>query len=212
MRLGELLRKKRENEFLSIKVISDRSGYSIAYLSEIELNKKIPKSRDILEKLSEVYDIPISKIIKATKYSMNLPIIIERIRDTNLPVKANETDAGIDLFYPNDAEEYVLAPGKLCKLPIGIKMKLPEGYALVNFNRSSMGSKGIILGACVIDEGYRGEVMINLINTTDKDYVIKPGDKLCQGLLIKVPKVSIYEDKVENDTERGSGGFGSSGR
>ena len=80
------------------------------------------------------------------------------------------------------------------------------------FNKSGVALKGLQVGACVVDEDYTGEVHLHIINTTENNINIQPGQKLVQFLLIPVLYDTIeVVDELERETERGSGGFGSTG-
>jgi len=143
---------------------------------------------------------------------------ILRIRDVKLPARANLTDAGIDLFIPNDYPLTPIRPGESVLIPAGIKVNVPENHALILFNKSGIATKkGLVVGACVIDEPYQGEVHINLFNIGSKTQTIIGGDKITQAICIPVNYVNIeevtsvdelYDGKI---TSRGDGGFGSTG-
>ena len=95
-------------------------------------------------------------------------------------------------------------------IPMGIKSKFEEGNALVFFNRSGIASKKhLFRGACIVDSEYRGTIFVNLTNVSDEVQYLQPGEKLIQAMLLPVPEIEVVEDKVENDTERGEDGFGS---
>lgn len=167
-----------------------------------------------------------------------MKIIVEKLTNVELPNKAHETDAGFDFYLPYDLDHIVkngkgikiglqsktdeltgdkyfinsveIEPHKSILLPMGIKTSLPYGYALVFFNRSGIATKKHLLrGACVVDQGYTGEIFVNLNNVSDETQYLQPGEKLIQAILLSVPKVNIVEGKINNDTERGEGGFGS---
>ena len=143
-----------------------------------------------------------------------------KTRNTTLPTRANSgADAGIDFYVPNDFAATVLKPGESVKIPAGIKVEVPVGYALIFFNKSGVAAKkSLIVGACVIDSGYAGEVHINMINAGTENQIISPGDKIVQGILIpvvcfetiEVPEEELYRD-IHVAGNRGSGGFGSTG-
>jgi dUTP pyrophosphatase len=141
---------------------------------------------------------------------------ISKTRDVKTPSRGNLRAAGIDFYVPNDASQYVLSPGQNATIPAGIKMDVPDGYALIAFNKSGVSSKkGLQVGACVIDEDYQGEVHIDMHNISDKTVLILPGEKIVQFLLIEVNNCKIEEVSLENlfdsVSERGEGGFGSTG-
>ena len=142
---------------------------------------------------------------------------ISKIRDVKTPTRANQTDAGIDFFIPNDYEgDTEILPGRSCVIPSGIKVNCPEGYALIAFNKSGIAvKKSLYVGACVVDNGYQGEVHINLTNVGESPQYIKPGDKIVQFVLLPLgdPAVELVEEKYlyESVSDRGEGKFGSSG-
>jgi dUTP pyrophosphatase len=157
-----------------------------------------------------------------------------KIRDVKSPSRGTQESAGIDFYIPNDYNEgmpYSLPPGGRVLIPSGIKVSLPKGYALIAFNKSGVASKtGLIVGACVVDEDYQGELHLNLINTNqemetfhDGYYVkdtgfirITPGEKITQFVLLPVNYVNPEETPIDNlyskTTDRGEGGFGSTGK
>ena len=143
---------------------------------------------------------------------------ISKIRNVKTPRRGTDGSAGIDFFVPDDY------PNELCEIkplerffiPSGIKANVPDGYALIAMNKSGVAlKKGLVVGACVVDSDYQGEIHLHLINTSDKPVRIQPGDKLTQFLLIPVDhclvEVVNEGDLFEEETTRGSGGFGSTG-
>jgi len=135
-----------------------------------------------------------------------------------MPVRGTEGSAGIDLFVPNDQSAIVLEPGQSAFIPAGIKARVPHGYALVAMNKSGIAAKkSLMVGACVIDEDYTGEIHIDLKNVGDVSQGINPGDKIVQVLCLPVNYVEVEEADSEDEmfgdlvTKRGSGGFGSTG-
>ena len=143
---------------------------------------------------------------------------ILKIRDVKTPTRGTEKSAGLDFYVPNDFPgTHYLATSQSLNIPSGIKANVPEGYALVVMNKSGVAlSKGLQVGACVIDEDYQGEIHLHVVNIGDEVATIKPGEKLVQMLLIPIAYAGIEEvfreeDLFEGETERGSGGFGSTG-
>jgi dUTP pyrophosphatase len=143
---------------------------------------------------------------------------ILRIKDVKLPVRGTGGSAGIDLFVPNDQSSITLDPGQSAFIPAGIKARVPHGYALVAMNKSGIAAKkSLMVGACVIDEDYTGEIHIDLKNVGEVSQTINPGDKIVQLLCLPVNYVTIEESTSENEmfgdlvTDRGDGGFGSTG-
>jgi dUTP pyrophosphatase len=96
----------------------------------------------------------------------------------------------------------------------GLRVEVPEGYALLLFSRSGHGFKNDIrLANCVgvIDSDYRGEVKVKLSNDSRTTYSFEPCDRIAQAMLVQIPKVDVEEVEELTETERGAGGFGSTG-
>ena len=145
-----------------------------------------------------------------------------KLRDSALdPVRANPSDAGLDVFYcPSDDRDSVrVEPGESLILETGLKFGVPHGFMLEVKNRSSMAAKRhLIIGACVIDPGYNGELFINLHNIGQHTQTIESGQKIAQ--VVMIPVIHFRAKKLMTDTlynssicvsNRGSGGFGSTG-
>ena len=155
---------------------------------------------------------------------MNLKVKLLR-EGAKLPERAYATDAGADVFYcykPDEYNhcvgpdsEYWIGPGSSCIIPTGIKVEVPDGYMLEVKNKSGIASKRrLIVGACVIDSGYDGEVFVNLHNLGGDVQVVYPGQKLAQLVLVPIEGCNFVETSgdINIKTERGAGGFGSTGR
>jgi len=139
---------------------------------------------------------------------------VQKLREVKTPNRGTEVSAGIDFYVPEDFETKVLAPGQSVLIPSGIKVRVPIGYALIAFNKSGVSVKqGLSVGACVVDEDYDGEVHLHMINTSDKDQTISTGQKLVQFVLIPVSytNVEVLYELPQRVTQRGAGGFGSTG-
>jgi dUTP pyrophosphatase len=129
-----------------------------------------------------------------------------------IPKYANPGDAGMDFF---STEKYFLKSGERTLVSTGIQVEFPHGYELQIRPRSGLAlKKGISLVNTpgTIDAGYRGEIGIIIINHGKEDFEINPGDKIAQGVLNKVEFADIEEVSELGESERGSGGFGSSGK
>ena len=146
---------------------------------------------------------------------MLLPALqFSKTRKVISPNRAHSLDAGIDFYVPADFEQKGLAPNEALRIKSGIKVNVPQGYALIAFNKSGISTKlGLIVGACVIDSGYQGEISIHIINTSNKMIWIIPDMKIVQYILIPIAE-SIPEEVPESklfpySSTRKSGGFGS---
>lgn len=150
-------------------------------------------------------------------------LIIEFVRtrpDAIPPTRANPSDAGLDLFFnPPDDKEVKLDPGECALLQTGCRFGIPHGYMLEIKNRSGVAAKrSLLIGACVVDSGYDGEVFVNLHNVGNKPQILKKGDKIAQAVLIPVVHFKPFEKVGDEDlysyypitiSDRGTGALGS---
>lgn len=132
-------------------------------------------------------------------------------KDVPLPEKMSEQAAGLDIYMPKQTT--VWADSKI-KIGSGLAFEIPKGYHGEIHIRSSYGSLGIRLTNCtgIIDSDYRGEVTLCLKNDTKIPITIPKGDRVAQFILVKDPVFKIEEVEELGETERGEGGFGSTGR
>tara|TARA_R100000664_G_scaffold19150_1_gene28274 strand:- start:575 stop:1042 length:468 start_codon:yes stop_codon:yes gene_type:complete len=149
---------------------------------------------------------------------------VARLReDAKLPHRVYPTDAGMDLFYcPNGDRIHIIReegravePRESVLLPTGIRVEVPYGYMLEVKNKSGVASKRqLVVGACVVDPGYEGELYVNLHNLGLSTQYIKPGTKIAQAVLVPISHCGVEEVTLEDfdkQSQRGSGGFGSTG-
>ncbi len=149
---------------------------------------------------------------------MSNKLKLVRTRDVKLPYRGTSKSAGIDFYVPEDFKTKRLSPYDDVNIPLGVKVQVPAGHALIMFNKSGVVvNKHLLVGACVIDEDYQGEIHAHLIHTGTDYVTIRPGDKIVQGLIIPINYATIEEVTSEaelwegKETERGTGGFGSTG-
>lgn len=132
-----------------------------------------------------------------------------------MPLRATVGSAGADLFACID-EDIVLAPGERRLIPTGIAIGIPDsGCAAFIFPRSSVSSRfGVSLANCVgvVDSDYRGEIKVPLINHSSEPYTIKDGDRIAQMVIMPVILPGFIPVDELDETVRGAGGFGSTGR
>ncbi len=129
--------------------------------------------------------------------------------DAKVPTRAYEHDAGLDL---TSVETHTLKPGEGKIFKTGIAIALDPGYVGLVWDRSSMGKKGIKTLGGVIDSGYRGEVGVILWNISHEPQTIQSGERIAQLLVQAVATPQTKEVADLSQTERGTGGFGSSGK
>tara|TARA_B100001248_G_C27287520_1_gene410824 strand:- start:207 stop:584 length:378 start_codon:yes stop_codon:yes gene_type:complete len=123
----------------------------------------------------------------------------------------------MDFFFcPIEGAATRIAPGQSVLLETGVKIEVPSDCMLQVMNKSGVASKRhLITGACVVDEGYTGEIFVNLHNIgTDVEF-IEPGQKIAQGVFVRIEKPQLWEIKEDNiydsSTSRGDGSLGSTG-
>jgi dUTP pyrophosphatase len=131
-----------------------------------------------------------------------------------MPVKMSEHAAGFDLHAGVEAA-VTLAPGEIRLIPCGFAMALPHGYEAQVRPRSGLATRhGIapVNSPGTIDSDYRGEVHVPLINHGKAPFVVERGMRIAQMLILPVPPVKLVEVEDLDQTARGSGGFGHTGR
>ena len=127
-----------------------------------------------------------------------------------LPNYAHKGDAGMDFFA---SQITVIKKGERVQVKTGISMAIPEGFVGLVWDKSGLSHKhGLKTLGGVIDAGYRGEIMIGMINLGSEDYTIEAGHKVAQMLIQKVESPEIIEVEELDDTSRGTGAFGSTGK
>ena len=126
-----------------------------------------------------------------------------------LPFRAHANDAGADVHVClHDGEAIGIYPHQTVKIPLGIGIVLPDGYAAYVFPRSGLSSKGIVCELPPIDSGYRGEIHAIVTNCSDVKYVVRNGDRIGQLVVMPVVVADFITEDIE---ERGTGAFGSTG-
>ena len=126
------------------------------------------------------------------------------------PAYAHPGDAGMDFFA---LERTVFKPGERKVVRTGIAMEIPEGYAGLIWDKGGISIReGLKSIGGVFDAGYRGEVLIGMINLSSQEYVFEAGHKVAQMLIQKVERVELAEASELGETKRGKGAFGSTGK
>ena len=141
-------------------------------------------------------------------------VLVRRLDlEIDLPSYAHPGDAGLDLVTTVDA---VVPPGERVLLPTGIAVALPEGYAAFVHPRSGLAVKygvSLVNSPGTIDAAYRGEIAVSLVNLDPRDAVtLRRGDRVAQLVIQRVEHAVLHEVDVLPGSDRGEGGFGSSGR
>ena len=134
--------------------------------------------------------------------------------DNQLPAYETASSAGMDLRAFIDSD-IVLKPFERKLIPTGLYIELPDGYEAQIRPRSGLAIKSgitVLNSPGTIDADYRGEIKVILINMSNTDFTIKSGDRICQMVIAKHEKVEFVEVDEINETERGVGGFGHTGK
>lgn len=147
-----------------------------------------------------------------------IQVNVKRLSDTAImPTYGSEKAAGMDLYADTKSlgvDKLYIGPGDCLKVPTGFAFELPEGYCTLILARSGLSTKkGLRPANCVglCDEDYRGNYIVPLYNDSHEDQVIEHGDRIAQ--LMFAPYIQAFLTEVDNltETDRGEGGFGSSG-
>ena len=142
-----------------------------------------------------------------------MTVRIKKLNDKAIvPTYGTDYSAGADLYMTDDT--VTVAPHSTVMLHTGLSVEIPEGYCGLVFARSSMGAKRGLAPANkvgVIDSDYRGEIMVALLNHSDSAVTVGAGERIAQLVIMPYVAASFIECEDLSDTERGSGGFGSTG-
>lgn len=131
--------------------------------------------------------------------------------DAIIPTKAHDTDAGFDLYVPKNGRFFVPWTKNPTRIPLSIAVDIPEGYFGLICGRSSLAAKGIDILGGVVDAGYHGEITV--VISLPVSHSFDGGDKIAQLVILPLPSFTAVEvDEFNTVTERGTKGFGSSGR
>ncbi len=136
--------------------------------------------------------------------------VVRMDKSLTMPFYAHEGDAGIDL---RSSVYIIIKPNETQTVPTGIKMAIPENYVGLVWDKSGYASKNSIKTmAGVIDSGYRGEIKVVMINLGKQDFEIKKDMKIAQILIQPIVHANLIEKEELEESVRGEGGFGSTGR
>lgn len=140
---------------------------------------------------------------------------VKKLRaNAKLPTRGSAQAAGYDLYACLEAD-LTIAPHTTAPVPTGLAVAIPDGYFAAVFARSGLAAReGLRPANCVgvCDSDYRGEYMVMLHNDTDQPRTVQSGDRIAQMVVLPYLEVSFREVDALDETERGSGGFGSTGR
>lgn len=203
-------------EYIKAKLTSEQyEGFLLGnihkYVSRYQYKdglKDLKKARDYLNWLIELHE-------QKEREGTDVLVKIKLKPGAKLPYRSSAGAAGWDLFAYID-QPLVIEPLKPpYMIPTGVMVELPPGTYWDVRIRSGLAAKhGLILanGAAVVDEDYRGEVFVPVVNLSNKPYVVQPGEKIAQAILMRYEPQEFKQVDELSETARGTGGFGSTGR
>ena len=136
-----------------------------------------------------------------------LPVVLDE--GAYMPVRAHEPDAGADLFSPVAVTVY---PGESVVIDTGVHMAIPYGYCGLLVSKSGLNVKQGILSTGLIDSSYTGSIRVKLYNHGHEAFTVEKGHKISQIVILPVLLCGFSQVETLDETERGDGGFGSTGR
>lgn len=138
-----------------------------------------------------------------------------KIQGPYRPQYQTEGSAGFDLVAycldSPDMAHWEIAPGGTMKIPVGLRMEIPDGWEVQIRPRSGLSSRGIFVQFGTVDSDYRGEVSVIVYNSTGQPFVMHKGMRIAQGVFCPATRANFEFVKKVSQTARGSGGFGSTG-
>lgn len=141
---------------------------------------------------------------------------VKKVRkEAVLPTYGTASSAGADLYACLETDSVEIAPRQTVMIPTGLSMEIPDGFAGLIYARSGLASKKGLAPANkvgVVDSDYRGEIMVALHNHSDKVASVERGERIAQLILAPFLHANFEEVDELNGTERGAGGFGSTGK
>jgi dUTP pyrophosphatase len=140
-----------------------------------------------------------------------MDVLVKRLcAEAKIPTYARAHDAGFDLF---TIEKITLQPGERTQVKTGIALAVPSGCVGLIWDKSGLShTAGLKTLGGVIDAGYRGEVMVGIVNLGDTPHTFEAGEKVAQMLIQKIEQAMFAEVDTLDETERGDGAFGSTGK
>jgi dUTP pyrophosphatase len=171
---------------------------------ETESIVEFKNTNEIMEVLSILYSH-----MPKEKMTFNVE---KTLPEAILPTKAHSSDVGWDLYTPINFNLY---PGETKRINFGIRIDIPDGYYIDVRNRSGIVwkySTMMALGVGTIDTGYRGSIMAPFYNFGTEQVNFRRGDRIAQMVIKRYEDIELVEGEVETGTDRGDGGFGSSGK
>ena len=140
-----------------------------------------------------------------------MQLTYQKTMNVETPSRAHNTDAGLDLYVP-EGQTCLVRRGAVYTIDLGVRVAIPDGYYGQLTLRSSAGQKGLTMphGVGIIDSGYRGNLKV-AVTTLTEPVLVPARDRICQLVILPQPTVEVSHGVVDDNTERNTGGFGSTG-
>lgn len=140
-----------------------------------------------------------------------MKVTYQKTMNVESPTRAHRSDVGLDLYVP-EGESVLVRPGAVYTIDLGIRVAIPDGYYGQLTLRSSAGKKGLTIpnGVGIIDPDYRGSLKL-LVSVLAEPTLVATGERVCQLVILPQTPVDVEAGVVDTDTDRGQGGFGSTG-
>ena len=140
-----------------------------------------------------------------------MKIAVQKTMNVQGPARAHDTDAGLDLYIP-EGQGCMVRQGAVYTIDLGIRVAIPDGYCGQLVLRSSAGKKGLTIpnGVGIIDSGYRGNIKLS-VSVLAEPVLVAAGERICQLIILPAPPADVEIGVVDDSTDRGQGGFGSTG-
>jgi len=170
----------------------------------------LPNEAPVIVPITEKYNPPTENPSETIPEIKKNNLIIEKLHpEAKLPQRAHSGDAGYDLY---SVDYYSIPPYAHILVSTGIKMAIPEGHVGLIWDKSGIAFEGIKTMGGVIDSSYRGEIKVIIKNLSEEMYNIIPGQKIAQILIQAILDFPISEEIIQDETERATGNFGSTGK
>lgn len=140
-----------------------------------------------------------------------MKVTVQKTANVQDPTRAHNTDAGLDLYVP-EGQGCLVRRGAVYTIDLGIRVAIPDGYYGQLVLRSSAGARGLVMphGVGVIDPGYRGNLKV-LVAALAEPVLVAARERICQLIVLPLPSVDVAAGVVDDSTDRGASGFGSTG-
>lgn len=205
MSIASNIRSIRKSKAITQEQLAKKSGISVNTISCIERGEYASVSARSLRAIAEALEVAPDVLYE--ELEKEFCVVLDEL--AYMPTKAHNADAGYDLYSP----KHDLIPRKGSSvIDTGVHIAIPNGYAGVLMSKSGLNVKYGLTSEGLIDSDYTGSIKVKLYNNSDTSYEVRPGDKISQIVFIPVASPKLLRVEELPTTERGDGGFGSTGR